>query len=124
PEIWIGVDRTKPVVQLTGVEVGKASTEMLIRWEASDELPDSRPISLLLSDRPGGPWTAFASGLENTGSYTWRLDNRVPEQLYLRIEARDQAGNLGIYETPEPITLDRQRPQGRLRSVRPVERAG
>lgn len=121
PDLWIGVDRTKPAVKLTGVEIGKDGSELVLRWEASDELPDPRPISLLFSDRPGGPWTAFASGLENTGSYTWRLDSRAPEQLYLRVEARDEAGNLGIYESPDPLPLDRQRPQGRLRSVRPVE---
>lgn len=120
PELWIGVDRTSPTAKIAGVEISKDCTEMQIRWEVSDELPDSRPISLLFSDRPGGPWTAFASGLENTGSYTWRLDNRVPEQLYLRLEARDEAGNLGAYDTTDPIPLDRQRPQGRLRSVRPV----
>ncbi len=121
PDLWIGLDRTRPAAKITSVDVGKDGTELAIRWEASDQLMESRPISLLMSDRPAGPWTPFASGLENTGSYVWPLDDRVPDQLYLRIEARDEAGNLGMYELAEPVTLHRQRPQGRIRGVRPVE---
>ena len=68
--------------------------------------------------RAAGPWTPIASDLENTGSYNWRLDNRVPAQVFLRLEARDEAGNSGVYVSQQPVSLDRQRPQGRIRGVR------
>ncbi|MBI3836528.1 MAG: hypothetical protein HY288_01165 [Planctomycetia bacterium] len=123
PEIWIGVDLTKPVGRITGAEVSPDGSELAIRWEASDEVPDPRPISLAFSAGAHGPWTPIASGLENTGSYHWRLDNRVPERIYLRVEIRDEAGNLGIYETNEPVSLDRHRPEGHIRGVRPVGQA-
>jgi hypothetical protein len=120
PEVWIGVDLTRPAVKMTALEPGAEGGELAVRWEASDALLEGRPVSLFFSDQAHGPWTAIASGLESTGSFTWRLDNRVPERVYLRLEARDEAGNVGAYETPDPVSLDRQRPQGRIRGVRPL----
>ena len=75
-------------------------------------------MSLSLGVGPSGPWTPIASGLENTGNYRWRLDNRVPDHVFLRLDVRDEAGNQTSYETPEAVALDRQRPAGRIRGVR------
>ena len=85
---------------------------------------DARPIALSFGPGAGGPWTPIAAGLENTGSYRWRLDNRVPDRIYLRLEVRDEAGNVGTFETAEPVSLDRHRPEGRIRGVRPCGTAG
>ena len=120
PEIWIGVDLTKPVGRITAAEVAADTSELVIRWEASDERPDPRPITITFGSAVGGPWMPVASGLENTGSYRWRLDNRVPVQIYLRLEVRDEAGNVGLFELPEPVSLDRSRPEGHIRGVRPL----
>jgi hypothetical protein len=120
PELWIGVDLTKPQVAISGVEPGNNPDEMVVYWEAQDRRFNGRPISVFFSNRPGGPWTIAAGSLENTGSYVWRLDNRVREQVYLKVEARDAAGNVGWFETTEPIALNRQLPQGKIRGVRPV----
>ena len=43
-----------------------------------------------------------------------------PAQFYLRLEVRDEAGNVGVHETPEPVTIDQSRPTIRVRDVRPV----
>ena len=67
----------------------------------------------------GGPWLPIASGLENTGRYAWPIDNRTPPQFYLRLEVRDEAGNVGVHETTEPVTIDQSRPTVRIRDVRP-----
>ena len=120
PEVWIGIDLTRPVARITALDPGLDGGELVIRWEASDALLEPRPISLLYSDQPRGPWLPIASGLENSGSYQWRLDNSAQERIYVRLEVRDEAGNVGSYETPDPVSLDRQRPQGRIRGVRPV----
>ncbi len=120
PEVWIGVDLTRPSVRITAIEAGPEGGEIAVRWESSDALLENRPAALLFSDQPHGPWTPIALGLESNGSFDWRLDNRVPERIYLRLEARDQAGNVGTYETPEPVSINRQRPQGRIRGVRPL----
>ena len=123
PEVWINVDLTKPTARITATDVAHERGELAIRWEADDTSLEPRPVSLWFSEQPRGPWTPIASGLENTGSFVWRLDNHVPEQIYLRLEVRDEAGNVGADETRTPVLIDRQRPQGRIRGVRPTTSA-
>jgi hypothetical protein len=120
PEIWIAVDLTRPSGRIAAVEAGRDPSEMVIRWEANDELPDARPISLFFAEHPRGTWVPIATGLENSGVYYWRLDNRVPGRVYLRLEVRDEAGNVSTFDTPEPILIDQQRPEGHIRGIRPV----
>ncbi len=120
PDIWVGVDQTKPTCKITNTEVSPDGTELLVAWEAADDLLATRPITLLFSESVNGPWTPFASGLENSGSYRWKLDSRVPSRILLRLEVRDEAGNIGTYDTSEPLTLDRFRPAGKIRGVRPI----
>ncbi len=45
PELWVGVDLTKPSVRLNGAEAGEGphAGELLIRWEASDSMLAARP---------------------------------------------------------------------------------
>jgi hypothetical protein len=38
----------------------------------------------------------------------------------LRLEVRDVAGNLGVFEMPEPVTLDLSAPTAPLRDLRPL----
>jgi hypothetical protein len=122
PDLWVTVDLTKPNVRLVDATAGDGphSGELLIRWEASDAALAARPITLLFSDRPGGQWSIIAAGLENTGGYAWRPDSRAPDHIYLRVEARDEAGNIGTFEASQPVTLDRIRPEGHIRAVRPT----
>ena len=123
PGIWIGVDLTRPVGRITAAQQGKGSDsgKLFIAWEASDnrELA-ARPISLSYGERLGGPWTSIASGLENTRQYAWQLTGRVPQRIHLRLEILDAAGNMGVYETPEPIVLDVSNPAMQLGDLRPL----
>jgi hypothetical protein len=122
PEVWIGIDLTRPSARLISAEpgAGDRAGEMIIRYEANDALLAKGPITLLRSAQPGGPWTTIAAGLESTGQYSWRFDAAAPDRVYLRLEARDEAGNVGAFEAADPISLERVLPQGRFRNVRPV----
>lgn len=122
PDIWIGVDLTDPTCKITNTDVTPDGTELIVSWEASDDVLDPRPVTLLFSETAAGPWTPLASGLENTGTYRWKLDNRVPPRIVLRLEVRDEAGNVGTHDTSEQITLDRHRPEGKIRGVRPISK--
>ena len=123
PEMWIGVDLTKPYARLVNAELGQGSAqgEIAITWEAKDALLARQPVSLAYSERRDGPWTTIAAGLENTGRYAWRYDSQTPERLYLRLEVRDEAGNIGVSESIEPLSLERTNPAVKLRNVRPVQ---
>lgn len=122
PEVWVGVDVTKPDSRITSAQVGEGDRagEMEVRWEARDSSLISRPVALAFSESADGPWTMIASGLSNTGSYVWRIDSRMPAKMYLKLDVRDEAGNTGTYVTPEPVAIQRVRPQGKIRGVRPI----
>lgn len=122
PELSVSVDLQPPTAELLAAELGQGNLadHLLVRWTAADTNLEPRPIALFYSSYPNGPWSTIASGLENTGSYTWRIERHVPGRFYLRLEARDIAGNLATFQTPTPIQLSRPQPSGRLRSVRPI----
>jgi len=103
---------------------GKDDGQLIITWEASDKMLADRPVTLAFSQNPNGPWTTIATGLENTGRYTWTIDSRVPPLIYLRLEVRDEAGNLSIDDRKAPIALDQVRPTAKIREVRPVAKSG
>jgi hypothetical protein len=121
PDVWVGVDLTKPAASLVSADQGSGEEagEMVIVWEADDERLAARPVSLRMSEAQEGPWHTIASGLENSGRYVWRIDQRTPKQVYLRLEVRDEAGNVRIDDSTEPVAIERVRPQGRIRDVRP-----
>ena len=122
PELFVLVDLQPPTTELLAAELGQGnlSDHLLVRWTATDTNLEPRPIALFYSSYPNGPWSTIASGLENTGSYTWRIERHVPGRFYLRLEARDTAGNQATYQTPKPIALARPQPTGRLRNVRSI----
>jgi hypothetical protein len=125
PEIWVGVDLTPPTARITaaGPTAGRGSAQLRIDWQAYDENLPPRPISLHYSRHPGGPWSMIAAGLKNTGHYIWTPDRYVPDQVYLRLDVGDTAGNNTTIRTSRPVTLTRPQPTGRIRSVRPIEQS-
>jgi hypothetical protein len=122
PEMVIGVDLQEPQAALQAAEVGQGTLadHLLIRWTASDENLEPRPVGLFYSAAPEGPWSTIATDLDNSGQYAWRMLKQVPEKLFLRLEVRDKAGNVSIRQSPAPVVLHLPQPTGRLRSVRPV----
>jgi hypothetical protein len=108
PQIWIDVDQTKPIVRLTGCEVGIGpdAQNLTIRWKATDKNFGPQPITLSYAEQPDGPWSTIASNVENTGSYVWKMPSSVPQRLLLRVEAADLAGNVSIVQTRKPLLID------------------
>ena len=121
-DLWVGVDTTAPIVEITTATYGEGehAGQLDIRWTASDASFGERPISILFSDKATGPWTTIVAGIPNSGQYFWPIDPRVPEHLFLRIEARDQAGNQGEYRLPASINLSGFTPKARIRGIRPL----
>jgi hypothetical protein len=56
--------------------------------------------------------------LENTGSYSWKVDPRIPERIFLRLEVRDEAGNVQVDQLREPISIEGLAPKGRIRGFK------
>jgi hypothetical protein len=122
PEIWVGVDNTPPTAELVvdGAAAAARPGELSIHWHADDAQLAPRPITLSYGESAQGPWTMIAAGLENSGRYDWKLDNRAPDQIFVRLEVRDEAGNATTIVTSKPVSIERVRPQAKLLNVRPV----
>jgi hypothetical protein len=122
-DVWIGVDTTKPVAQITAVPYGTGGDagNLIIQWQASDRQLTNQPISLFYSISPDGPWNEIARDLQNSGSYKWRIDERLPREVYLRLEAVDVASNKTVYLLGKPISLAGLVPRGRIRNVQPLQ---
>jgi hypothetical protein len=122
PDLTIGVDLTKPTAKIVSAKQGVDSEagQIIISWQADDQMLAARPITLSFSENRGGPWLPIAAGLENTGRYAWPVDKRTPAKVYLRLEVRDEAGNVATHETSSPILIDQSHPTVRIRSVHPV----
>jgi hypothetical protein len=119
-DIWVGVDSTPPTAQITAAPYGEGehAGQLEIRWQAFDTGFGERPISLLFSESPSGPWSAIAAGLPNTGSYFWAVEPRIPRRIYLRLVATDDAGNIGDHQLTEPINTAGLIPHARIRGIR------
>jgi hypothetical protein len=113
PQIWVVVDLTKPVVKITGarIELAGQDSRLQVTWKASDKNMGRRPITLLYAEHAGGPWLPLAANLDNSGSYAAKLPTSMPSRFLVRVEAIDQAGNVGADQLAEPVYHDLSRPR-------------
>ena len=125
PDVWVVVDPIEPQVELTSAQYGRGADEgsLLITWKASDDHLLDRPVTLRYASDPAAGWQTIVGNLPNTGQYTWRVDRHVPQQVILRIEVRDRAGNVGVHTLQEPINTRGLVPQARIRGIRPLSKA-
>ncbi len=122
PDIVVVVDETLPEVGISGAKYGTGDRagSLVIAYHCEDQYLVSRPITLSFSDSVSGPWTTIAAGLRNTGDYVWPADPQLPRQIYLRIDALDQASNVGGYVLDEPIDTQGLAPRARIRAFRSI----
>jgi hypothetical protein len=106
PQVWVAVDYTRPEVHFAGAELNilAPAPTLVIRWAASDRNLGPRPITLLYAEQSDGPWTLLAGNADNTGRYEWALPTTLPSSLYLRVQAADLMGNIGMAQTPNLLT--------------------
>jgi hypothetical protein len=106
PQFWVAADWTRPLVTVQGVTADPVKNTVAVRWSARDDYLAGRPITLSWAEQLGGPWTPLAANLPNSGSYNGALPARMPPRFYVRVEASDQAGNVGESHTGLPVTLE------------------
>jgi hypothetical protein len=121
PQVWVEVDLTPPVVQIANIDAKFANRTptVTINWKANDKNLGHKPIAISYAEKETGPWQSIATGLENTGQYTWQLPPNSPGRLYVRVEATDLAGNVGSALTPKPVVIDMSQPSVSILAVEP-----
>jgi hypothetical protein len=121
-DIYVRVDTEAPRVHISSARYGEGSEagSLVLEYSCEDDNLTARPVHLAFSESPEGPWTTMATGLENTGRYAWPADPRLPREIYLRIEATDRAGNVGVETTRKPISVHGLAPRARIRGFQPI----
>jgi hypothetical protein len=136
PDLRVVLDVTHPVVKIFEPTSDPAQRDTLvIQWEAADRNFGDDPITLEWSEGPAGPWRPVAtSGNEgvvpatavggaaarrvaNTGRYPWRVPMGLPAKVYLKVTARDAAGNTTEVVTPTPILIDLSKPRAKITGI-------
>jgi hypothetical protein len=122
PQVWVEVDTTKPTVKLIDTEAGFSAKaqNLIVRWTASDKNLAAKPITISYAEQTEGPWTPLATNLENNGRYVWQLPASVPKRLFVRVEAADTVGNVGLAQSPQPLLIDLAQPTVAILGVEPV----
>jgi len=122
-DAWIQVDTTQPQAKLISALYGKGQQagSMVIEYRATDDYFPERPITLSYSEVPSGPWKTIATGVRNNSRYVWPADPSLPATIYLRLEAFDSAGNVGVHVLDTPIDVQGLAPRGRIQGFRPIQ---
>lgn len=127
PDMRVDVDITPPVVKIyEPIPDPNARDTMLLRWQAVDRNLSADPITLEWAEQPDGPWQPIVQGdgnsgakrMANSGQHAWRLPASFPtHRVYLRVTARDNAGNIADARTPHPILVDLNKPVAKIQGI-------
>jgi len=127
------VDVTAPTVKIFPATADPNSIDSLVlQWEATDKNFGDDPITLEWCESPTGPWRpvattvnaealnglgAVAKHLPNTGKHSWKVPTGLPPRVYLKVTARDAAGNTTEQVTREPILVDLTKPRAKITGI-------
>jgi len=136
PDMRVDVDLTPPVVKIyEPIPDTMSKDTMILRWQAVDRNMAAEPITLEWSETQDGPWNSIvgkddSSGqvgtstpvgvkrLANSGQYAWKIPANFPtHRVYLRVSARDVAGNIAEARTPSPILVDMNKPVAKIHGI-------
>ncbi len=118
-DIWITVDTEKPQTRINSVPYGRGreAGQLVINYTVNDSELTLRPITLAYSGTASGPWIIIDENLSNTSQHLWKPGTEVPQKIFLRIEARDKAGNIGTHLLQQPIDISGLVPSGTISGV-------
>lgn len=119
PAVRVGVDVTAPVcdLQLPLENVPGSKDLVNIKWTAIDANLASGPVKIEWSENPNGPWHLIVDKQPNNGVFRWRVPEKIPYQVFLKIEVTDVAGNVGQFITREPVLVDLQMPEVQIKGL-------
>ncbi len=122
PDCWVDIDTSKPAVQMTDIRVGTGDDAglLVMSWSVQDKNLGQEGVELSWSSQPDGPWQSALRGLKPEGTARWPVPPEAAGRVYLKLEATDRAGNVGRWETREPIVLETGRPRVRILSISAV----
>jgi hypothetical protein len=124
PQALVELDTTAPKGQLYRPQPDPTQPNtLLLTWQAQDRNLGDKPITLEWAEQKDGPWNLIGEAqLPNTRQYSWRLPERLPPRVYLRLTMRDLAGNESRAQTDKPELIDLSVPQTKITGIAPAAR--
>ena len=105
----VTVDRSVPTVAVTspnGGETWVAGSVHAITWTASDaEGVAANGVTLEYSANNGGSWLPVASGLANSGSFSWTIPNTPTASALVRATVADVNANVATDASNAQFTI-------------------
>jgi hypothetical protein len=122
PEIVVIVDKVVPQPKFGLAQQGQglAHNQIQFSWVLTDSDLAEAPVMLLRSESPSGPWEPISGWIENTGRYQWTVNQSIDRPVYVRLEARDLAGNIGRADLEQPLQIDLVKPTARIIDIETV----
>jgi hypothetical protein len=116
PSIIVTVDQTPPVAHLLPLQAerGASPAGVLIQWEVRDDHLGTAPVALAYAPSLNGPWRQIGDWQPNSGRTVWSPEPGSSARMYLRLTARDEAGNVAEITSQEAVIVDRSRPTVRI----------
>ena len=123
-DMWVRIDTQTPLAQITSVPYGRGNEagRLVINYRVADDFLTLRPVRLSYSRSPQGPWTIIEDNLRNEGRYLWKVGRTVADRIFLKIDAMDQAGNVGTHRLSQSVDVSGLVPRGTIHGVEPVGR--
>ena len=131
PDMRVIVDISAPTLKIfPAVADANSPDALVLQWEATDKNFGDDPITLEWCETAGGPWRPVAAAvselpgglvtakrLPNTGRFSWRVPAGLPPRVFLKVTAKDAAGNTTEQVTREPILVDLTKPRAKITSI-------
>lgn len=117
PQVKVLVDWTPPVIELdapVGGELVGGADSIEIKWRAMDLFPAEFPITLECSWDGGKTWEAFAEGVADTGSFTWKPPAASNGRVLIRATVVDEAGHCATTTSASGFLVDTALPTAAL----------
>ncbi|MFH5803429.1 hypothetical protein, partial [Alienimonas sp. DA493] len=122
PDVRVTVDGTPPTVDILSAGQGRGAeaNTLALEWRAADNRPGPVPVRVETADSANGPWEVIHDWGPDAGSAVVPLRSgrgSRDRRVFVRVSARDKAGNVGSAVTPHGVAVDLTRPSARVLGV-------
>ena len=119
PDVRVTVDSTPPTVEILSAGQGRGgeANTLSVAYRLRDDRPADAPVKIELSASAAGPWDVVRDWSADAGTASLPLRTGAPGRVYVRVTARDAAGNERSVVTPNGVAVDLAEPTARVIGV-------
>ena len=119
PDVRVTVDGTPPAVDLLSAGQGRGADagRLTVAWRVTEDRPAAAPVRVELGRSAAGPWSVVQDWTADAGAARLPIPPGAGGRIYVRVTARDAAGNQRSAVTPNGVPVDLARPTARVLGV-------